>query len=72
MILMRADALRGQVVGGWALKIETFLSPEMATSKRVPFLGPKWHSPNASMPFHRGRAQKRLDFQGLTPSHVPS
>jgi hypothetical protein len=33
MILMRADALRGQVGGGWALEIETFLSPVMATSK---------------------------------------
>ncbi len=32
--------------------------------------GPKWHSPNSSMPFHR--AQKSLDFQGPTPSHLPS
>ncbi len=27
MFLMHADPLRGQVGGGWALKIETFLSP---------------------------------------------
>ncbi len=26
---------------GWALKIETFLGPEMARAKRVPFQGPK-------------------------------
>ncbi len=34
------------------------------------FLGPKWHSPIRSMLFHR--AQKTLDFQGPTPSHLPS
>jgi hypothetical protein len=33
MFLMRADPLRGQVGGGWALEIETFLGPEMATSE---------------------------------------
>jgi hypothetical protein len=33
------------------------------------FLGPKWHSPIGLMPFHR--AQKTLEFQGLTPSHFP-
>jgi hypothetical protein len=33
MFLMRADPLRGQVGGGWALEIETFLGPDMATSK---------------------------------------
>jgi hypothetical protein len=32
-------------------------------------LGPKWYTPNGSMPFHR--AQKILDFQGPSPSHVP-
>jgi hypothetical protein len=47
----------GQVGGGWALEISTFL-------------GPKWHSPIGSMPFHR--AQKSLDFQGPTPSHLLS
>jgi hypothetical protein len=31
---------------------------------------PKWHLPTGSMPFHR--AQKTLDFQGPTPSHLPS
>jgi hypothetical protein len=33
------------------------------------FLGPKWHSPMGSKPFHR--AQKSLDFKGPTPSHLP-
>ncbi len=33
------------------------------------FLGPKWHSPNGFMPFHK--AQKTHDFQGPTPSHLP-
>jgi hypothetical protein len=42
------------VRGGWALEILTFL-------------GPKWHSPIGSMPFHR--TQKGLDFQGRTPSY---
>ncbi len=28
MLLMRADKLQGQVGGGWALEIETFLGPE--------------------------------------------
>jgi hypothetical protein len=28
------------------------------------FFGPKWNSPDRSMPFHR--AQKSLDFQGTT------
>jgi hypothetical protein len=34
------------------------------------FFGPKWHSPNGSLPFHR--APKSLDFQGTTPAHLPS
>ncbi len=34
------------------------------------FLGPKWHSPIGSMTFHRD--QKSLDFQGPSPSHLPS
>jgi hypothetical protein len=34
------------------------------------FLGPKWHSLISLMPFHR--AQKSLDFQGKTLSHLPS
>jgi hypothetical protein len=49
MFCMRAYPLRGQVGGGWALEI-------------LSFLGPKWQSPIGSMPFHR--AQKTLDFQG--------
>jgi hypothetical protein len=31
----------------------------------VDVLGPKWHSPIGSIPFHR--AQKSLDFQSPTP-----
>jgi hypothetical protein len=46
MLLMPADPLLGKVGGGWALDISTFL-------------GPKWHSPEGSIPFHR--AQKSLD-----------
>jgi hypothetical protein len=34
------------------------------------FMGPKWHSPLNLMPFHR--FQKTLEFQGPTPSHLPS
>jgi hypothetical protein len=55
--LMRTNPLLWQMGGGWALEISTFF-------------GPKWHSPNGLMPFHR--AQKRLHFQGSTPSHLPS
>ncbi len=54
LLLMRANPLLGQVEGGEALKISTFL-------------GPKRHSPNGSLPFHR--AQKSLDIQE-TPSHL--
>jgi hypothetical protein len=57
MLLMRTNPRLGQVGGGLALEISTFL-------------GPKWHSPNGLMPFHR--AQKSLNFQGPTPSHSPS
>jgi hypothetical protein len=53
VLLMRANPLRGQVGGGWAVEMSTFF-------------GSKWHSPNGSMPFHR--AQNSLDFQGPTPS----
>jgi hypothetical protein len=37
MFLMRADTLRGQVGGGWALEIETFLGPVNRADRRVPF-----------------------------------
>ncbi len=44
MVLMRADSLRGQLGGGWALKIETFLGAEK-WHRAVPLgechLGPK-------------------------------
>ncbi len=39
MFLMRADPLRGQVGGGWALEIESLLGPV------------KWHRANRRVPF---------------------
>jgi hypothetical protein len=41
-VLMREDPLRGQVGGGWALEIESFLGPvkKHRADRRVP-LGPK-------------------------------
>jgi hypothetical protein len=39
MLLMRANPLRGQVGGGWALEIETFFGPMKwhRAIRRVPF-----------------------------------
>ncbi len=56
MFWMRAYPLFGQLGGGWALEI-------------LSFLGPKWHSPTGSMPFHM--AQKTFNFQGLTAPTWP-
>ncbi len=53
MFWMRAYPLLGEVGGGWALEFSSFL-------------GPKWHLPMGSMPFHM--AQKTREFQGPTPS----
>jgi hypothetical protein len=46
MFLMSADPLRGQVGGGWALEIETFLGPVKwhRAVWRVPFGGQKVES----------------------------
>ncbi len=43
MLLMRANSLRRQVGGGWALEIETFLGPVkwQRAVRRVPFWAPK-------------------------------
>jgi hypothetical protein len=57
MFLMRADRLREQVGGGWALQIESFLGPV------------KWNRAYRQVPFG---AQKTQDFQGPTPSHLPT
>ncbi len=57
MFLMRADTLRGQVGGGWALETDSFLGPV------------KWHRVYMRVPFG---AQKTQDFQGPTPSHLPN
>jgi hypothetical protein len=45
MFLMRADTLRGQVGGGWALEITSFLGP-VKWHRSLPFQGPKksWFS----------------------------
>ncbi len=56
-LLMWANPLLRQVGCVWALEISTFL-------------GPKGNSPNGSMVIHK--APKSLDFQGPTPSHLPS
>ncbi len=56
MFWMRAYPLLGQVRGGWALDIESFLGPL------------KWHRADRQVPFG---AQKTRDFQGPTPSHLP-
>jgi hypothetical protein len=39
MLLMQANPLRGQVGGGWALEVETFLGPVNwhRAARRVPF-----------------------------------
>jgi hypothetical protein len=50
MFLMRADPLRGQVGGGWALEIEGFLGPV------------KWHRADRRVPF---RAQKLPIFDSF-------
>ncbi len=49
MFWMRAYPVRGQVGGGWALNIESFLGPV------------KWHQADRRVPFG---AQKTQDFQG--------
>ncbi len=56
MLFMRAKPLLGQVGWCWALEISTFW-------------GPKWHSPNGSMLFHR--AQKVSISRAQPPSHLP-
>jgi hypothetical protein len=57
MFWMYAYPLLGQVGGGRALEISSFL-------------GHKWHSPIGWMPFHR--TEKTRDFQGTSPSHLPT
>jgi len=52
MLLMRANPLRGQVGGGWALEIETFLGPV------------KWHQAVRQGPCG---APKSRDFQVIGP-----
>jgi hypothetical protein len=56
MFSMRAYPLLGQVGGDWALEISSIL-------------GPKWHSPIGSMPFHR--AQKLSNSRAQPPPTGP-
>ncbi len=51
MFWMRVYPLLGQVGGGWALEISSFL-------------GPKWHLPISSMPFYRAKESR---FPGPNP-----
>jgi hypothetical protein len=57
MFLMRADPLRGQVGGGWALEFESFLVPA------------KWHGANSRVPFG---AQKLEISRAQPPPTCPS
>jgi hypothetical protein len=47
MVFRRADPLRGQLGGGWALEIEIFLGPEKwhQTVRQVPFGAKKVKGP---------------------------
>jgi hypothetical protein len=56
MFWMRAYPLQGQVGGGWALEIESFLGAV------------KWNRADRRVPFGD---QKTQDFQSPTPSHLP-
>ncbi len=58
MFLMRADTLRGQVGGGWALEISRFL-------------GPKWHLPIGSMPFFSQDPKKLSISRAQPPPSCP-
>jgi hypothetical protein len=51
MFLMRTDPLRGQVGGGWALEIETFLAPLKwhRAVRRVPFGAQKRYTSRATI-----------------------
>jgi hypothetical protein len=79
MLLMRADALRGQVGGGWVLEIETFLSPVKwhRAVRRVPFGAQKGEISRALKkiaffgPKWNSGGSKTSRFSGPTPSNGP-
>jgi hypothetical protein len=48
IVLMRADSLRGQVGGGWAQEIKTFLGPV------------KWHRAVRRVPFGKQKSGHQL------------
>jgi hypothetical protein len=52
-----------------SINFPAFFFSELYPTVITIFLGPKWHSPIGSLPFHR--AQKTLEFQGPTSSHCP-
>ncbi len=56
MFLMRADPLLGQMGGGWAFEISSFL-PQMALACRLEAIS---------------QGPTTLDFQGPAPSYLPS
>jgi hypothetical protein len=56
MFLIRADTLRGQLGGGWALEMESFLSPV------------KWHRADRQVPYG---AQKLEISRGQPPPTCP-
>jgi hypothetical protein len=52
---MRADTLRGQVGGGWALETKTFLAPM------------KWHRAVRRVPFGAQKCRGGIDSFELMP-----
>jgi hypothetical protein len=58
MFLMLEDTLRGQVGGGWALEIETFLGPV------------KWHRTVRRVPFgaQKSRSAVRKHYRSAPPT----
>jgi hypothetical protein len=56
MFWMRAYPLRGQVEGGWALEIESYLGPVKwhRADRRVPFGAPKVRDMHASKTLCKG------------------
>jgi hypothetical protein len=57
MFWMCAYPLLGQVGGGWSLEFSSFL-------------GPKWHSPINSMPFHRAQPPPTCLRNGYAVMHA--
>jgi hypothetical protein len=69
MVLMRAYPLGGQVGGGWALEIETFLGPGIAMSEAGAILGPK-KTPRRECRKLPEKAEGCVSFQQIDNSPV--